>query len=538
MTAAGAKAILYDTLDPDLFWHLRVADQLDHQSFPGPIVDHLSFASDKSPWTPYSWLADLAIKRLWTWGGYRAVIATEALLTAALVLFIGLSALEITRAQSARPRYLSAALAAFVAEFLSLPYLSFRPVTFALVLLALIALLLQRDRRMNGRSRAVWCIIPLTALLANVHLYVIFAPLAVATALLAAAWETRLLLSYPLPIYSGGGSGWGLSTKQRSSAICLRPSHKPQTHLALYRHSLLLLATALAALATPMLPGALRTAWHYQFNDLMVRGNTIAEMQPFYRGQLGSISAALVAIVIAAALLNHRRLTPQNWLLLIIGLIAIFRLGRFAPIFAIFAAPTLAATLPNFSDAVLGRRPVRVALAALLAVMALRVGWAFPDSSVPLSAWLNRLGPENPGYPTQAADFVQATLTPRTGRLINEFTWGGFLEWRLGDQYQVLMDGRTQVFPADYWKAAYLGTHQQRRDFLAQQHADAAIVPVKGSAFQQDLLELGWKIVWRDARAEVLTPPTAALPDNETPATAATSKPHSSQYIAARDNAS
>ena len=48
--------------------------------------------------------------------------------------------------------------------------------------------LLQRDRRMNGRSRAVWCIIPLTALLANVHLYVIFAPLAVATALLAAAW--------------------------------------------------------------------------------------------------------------------------------------------------------------------------------------------------------------------------------------------------------------------------------------------------------------------------------------------------------------
>ena len=52
--AAGAKAILYDTLDPDLFWHLRVADQLSRQSFPGPLVDNLSFASMKTPWTPYS----------------------------------------------------------------------------------------------------------------------------------------------------------------------------------------------------------------------------------------------------------------------------------------------------------------------------------------------------------------------------------------------------------------------------------------------------------------------------------------------------
>ena len=56
---AGGKAILYDTLDPDCFWHLRVAAQLEHDGI-GPIVDHLSFASSPQPWTPYSWLGESA----------------------------------------------------------------------------------------------------------------------------------------------------------------------------------------------------------------------------------------------------------------------------------------------------------------------------------------------------------------------------------------------------------------------------------------------------------------------------------------------
>jgi len=40
----ASKSILYDTLDPDCFWHLRVADQLDRQGI-GPLVDDLSFMS-------------------------------------------------------------------------------------------------------------------------------------------------------------------------------------------------------------------------------------------------------------------------------------------------------------------------------------------------------------------------------------------------------------------------------------------------------------------------------------------------------------
>src|SRR5688572_17994748 len=50
LVAAG-RAVLYDTLDPDCFWHLRVADQLCEQGI-GPLVDDISFSSIRTPWTP------------------------------------------------------------------------------------------------------------------------------------------------------------------------------------------------------------------------------------------------------------------------------------------------------------------------------------------------------------------------------------------------------------------------------------------------------------------------------------------------------
>src|SRR5829696_10259538 len=70
---AGGKAVLFDTLDPDCFWHLRVAEQLRQDGI-GPLVDRLSFGSMKEPWTPYSWLAELLMKVVWDAGGYRAAV--------------------------------------------------------------------------------------------------------------------------------------------------------------------------------------------------------------------------------------------------------------------------------------------------------------------------------------------------------------------------------------------------------------------------------------------------------------------------------
>src|SRR5690242_18505707 len=92
LVAAG-KAVLYDTLDPDCFWHLRVAEQLQQDGI-GPIVDHISFASIKTPWTPYSWLGELGMKAIWNAGGFRAAILVQAILMAAFVILVAMCANE------------------------------------------------------------------------------------------------------------------------------------------------------------------------------------------------------------------------------------------------------------------------------------------------------------------------------------------------------------------------------------------------------------------------------------------------------------
>ena len=478
-TFAAAKAVRFDTLDPDCFWHLRVADQLVRDGV-GPVVDHLSFSSRPEPWTPYSWGAELAMRAVWHAGGYRAAVATQAVLQATFVMLLGGACadfrLAAARRAGLRPSvdapspalgaaakrgiYASAALATAVGVYLSLPYLSFRPVTLALVLMAAALWLTLRDRRCGGR--AVWLVVPLTVLLANVHLYAVLMP-AAAGLLLLGDW------------------------------IDGRPMR---------RMAWLAATVAIASIATPMLPGVLRTALFYGTRDAMVSGPIIAEMRPWGR-DVGSI------VLLAGLLAGVGRSRAPTGLLLWTAAAALgaLTLGRFAPVLALAACPPLAAGLPSLSDRALTRRPVVVALSVVLLGCVGRITAAFPARAVPLSSWLDRLGPDAPGYPCAAADFVADHVAPATGHLINEFTWGGYLGWRLGDRWQVLLDGRTQVFPPRLWRETYLGSDADCRSFLADARADAAVLPVRRSRFRSALLAQGWTVAHRDDRADVLVPP-------------------------------
>ena len=188
---AAAKPILVDTMDPDCFWHLKVADQLRSEGI-GPIIDHLSFASNRQPWTPYSWLAELGMGWIWHAGGWRAAVAVHALMNGLFVLLIAMT----VRAKPTRragdliyrtydafitdpivPGAVESVVATAAAAILSIAYLSFRPVTAALVLLALCGWLIVRDRRSSERSDSVWWVIPITAVMVNLHLYAIFVPM-------------------------------------------------------------------------------------------------------------------------------------------------------------------------------------------------------------------------------------------------------------------------------------------------------------------------------------------------------------------------
>jgi hypothetical protein len=287
------------------------------------------------------------------------------------------------------------------------------------------------------------------------------------------------------------------------------------------RYAIMLVFTLIGCCATPLLPGVIATAVHYQFHDVMVSSGFITEMTPIYSGVSGALTTVLIAALIVTAWSRGNPLRAGDWIWLGVSAAMMLRLGRFAPIFAMVAAPLLASSLPKLSDVVLQRKPVLVVLSLVALIGTARKIAEFPRNAS-LAQFLDR--DEVFRYPTAAADFVERSLPRRSyGRIITDFTWGGYVAWRLGDRYQVLLDGRTQLYSEQFWRDSYLGNVTSRIELLQRYPGDVAIVPLQRSIFKEPLERLGWRVIYSDDRAAVLAP---------------TDSPNTAQDNPAPDNAS
>jgi hypothetical protein len=497
LLAGAQKQVTGNTLDPDVFWHMRVGQQLLRDGI-RPLVDEISFNSVRRPWTPYSWLAELVLEQTWRAGGLRAAVVLGAGLIAAFVALLAWACYQQRRAvQRDEPPAdggLAVLLATAIGMALSLRYLTLRPVTMAFVVMGACVVLLLRDRRLGERSRAVWLVPPLVALGINFHFFAAVIPLYIAC-LLAGAWWERLR---------------GRTDIAAAGELAARVA----------RYALLAAAAGVGCAVTPMLGGIVDAVLHYTVVDPMVESGKILEMRPLYEGGAGIVSLALVVGIVAwvAAARGRFRAGELLGMAAAAGLIVWF--GRFLPVFALVASPLLAAALPSPSRSTSALRSPRRLLAhpatllaglAAVAWVGYRIVTGLPDPRLPDSVWLNRL-PDAKGYPCEAADYVLEHVPRRFGRVINEFGWGGYLGWRLRGRYQVLIDGRTQLYPPGTWGSTYLGSDDRLVAFLASADADAAILSHKAARFENALRELGWKIAYADERSRVWLPPLLASP--------------------------
>src|SRR5438552_2542663 len=87
LLAGADKQISANTLDPDLFGHMRVGGQLLREGV-RPLIDDISFNSPGQPWTPYSWLAETALEGPWRAGGLLGAVLLSAALIAATIALI------------------------------------------------------------------------------------------------------------------------------------------------------------------------------------------------------------------------------------------------------------------------------------------------------------------------------------------------------------------------------------------------------------------------------------------------------------------
>lgn len=383
--------------DPDLGWHLA-AGALVWRTGHAPTADPFSYMSAGHAWVAYSWLAEAVFWAVADTAGFRALVVLCAGVVAATFVVV----YRTCRDCDAHP--LIAYGATLLAALASWLYTSQRPAMASFLLAAIFLRRLLRVRR--DPATRLWPLVPLMVVWANVHVFFVF------------------------------GLGWlGLAALFAGRGPAARR---------------LWLATAAVAAATLLTPYGLGLWEHV----LAIGGQpaTVPEIvehtSPDFHEAAGFLALPLIACLMAALATARRRPDPFLLVLTVGELCLALFMRRNVPLFAIAAAPLLAATA---TDALRGLRlPVPSPGPALGAV-----GGLFLLATL---VWL----PGPPGleanarpdaYPTAAARFLADR--PPLGRLYNSFNWGGYLIHTLYPRYRVAMDGRSTLYGVEDTQAYF-----------------------------------------------------------------------------------
>ncbi|MFQ5421594.1 MAG: hypothetical protein ACE5EY_14670, partial [Anaerolineae bacterium] len=460
-----------ETLDPDMWWHLRTGKYILQNGLPRQ--DVFSFTVPHHAWVTHEWLSQVVMWLVYRVGGFPGLI----------IAFAGLIALTfwlVYRVCAGRPY-----LAGFVtlwAAFAAAIVWGARPQIFNLLLTAVFIFILEKVRA-GANRRWLWLLPPLTALWANLHSGYLLGVVLLGT---VAVGEVI--------------SDFGF----RISDYRLRNAPLPASRSSLHLFSV----TAVSFLAAVLNPAGVGL-WLYPFETLgspAMQAYIQEWHSPDFHNRIFWPFAGLIFLGVLAWVWRRERPSVTDMLLFLGTAAAGLLSARHIPLFAIVAAPIISRAL---AGAMAGTRlealvnppdqPVPRRLAALnwgvVAVMALAVAaWTAVKISGNETAVQSR-------YPAAAVDYLDLSgLAQQPG--YNSYNWGGYLIWR---GIPVFVDGRADVY-GDAFLFTYLQTFEatpQWQEPLAAYDV-AYVLMERGSPLTAVLeADAGWQEVYADGLAQV-----------------------------------
>ena len=452
--------------DGDTGWHIRAGEYIlaTHQV---PHTDLFSFTRPGAPWCAWEWLSDVLFAL-----AFRAAALKGVALLAGTVIAASLTVVFRHMLARGSGFFLALAITLVAAGASGVHFLA-RPHVFTLLLLAVSLWVLGRDRREPGR--AVWLLVPLTALWANLHAGFVALPLSIAALVAAAAIERR----------------WDRAV----------------------RYSALAAACSLASVANPYGIGLHRHIVEYLQSD-WIRQAVDEFQSPRFRSESSAHFEILLfgALLAAASLLRRARLDEA---MLVVGwahaaLVSV----RNVPVFAVVASPILAAEASRCWSGWAGSRPAR-SVAAILD----RVGAGFASSARHTSVWpavlllvlailpghWPRDFPENK-FPVALIARHEREIAG--ARLFTSDQWGDYLLFRFGRQQRVFIDGRSDFYGPEIGEL-YLRTAYGRGDWRAtlSRYRITLVLAPKEWPLADLLGPGGWRLVDRDGEAALFESP-------------------------------
>lgn len=500
--------------DPDFWWHLR-AGKLIWETRAVPHADVFSATFAGREWVAHEWLSEALIYLVQQSLGYAGLVVCFALVISAAMWI----AYRRCAAKAKHPYV--AGFALLLGALAASPTWGARPQMFSFLFAAVFLALL--DGYASGRSRrAVFWLVPLTALWANMH-----AGFALGLALVALTVAGLVLDSWlgdgaktrrregDVEEVDDEGRGVGSDAGRSFDGSDAADVDKEAGWLLLWRRvRTLVYVFAGCVLAVALNPNGVRL-YLYPFETLTSRAmmKYINEwFSPDFHEPMFQPLAVLLFATFAAMILSRARVRPSSLLLLAATGYMALRSGRNVPFFALAAMPLLAEHawkwLTRQSWGAWLARPERgeASGAALKAALNVLLFVVAPSALV-----LTRVGQvaarqpadEARNYPVAAVAFMRENRLPQP--VFNEYGWGGYMIWNLYPDYRVYIDGRADVYGDEYLEE-FLRTHGGVGDWRAPLERERVrTVFVSPDAPLASLLRQdgGWRVAFEDKQAVI-----------------------------------
>jgi hypothetical protein len=396
---ASAVAMLVPSIaDPDLWGHLLFGSSLLGGSL--PLENGFAYTTPTQPWLNHELLAEAVMAGCYHLAGPAGLVA--------LKVAVGLAtAAMLWRSARRRSGDGIATAAVVLALFVMRPGFMIRPQIFTMLFLAVVLDALAESRqRAAGR---LWCLPLLVAVWVNVH--------------------------------GGVLAGVGLVAVGIAAARAAELARGALTVRATVSSAVLLLLMGLALLANPYGVGLVR----FLVTDVTPQV-PITEWAPVALTD-PSFAAFEVMVLVAAAGVILARPSLAETVIVAAAAVAAFRHQRHVPLFAIAAAPLVAATLAaavrRWPAGAESRLPALVRF-AITGAAAMQLVFA----TVITAAWRGDVAVNPHRYPIQAVRFL--AQNDIVGNVAAPFDWGEYALWALPAGSRIAIDGRfTTAYPAD-----------------------------------------------------------------------------------------
>ena len=401
-----------ETLDPDMWWHLRTGQVILSDGIPNQ--DIFSFTVPENEWITHEWLSEIVM-----WLGYRVAGLPGLILFFAAIVAAAFWLIYLRC--DGRP-YL-AAFVVLLAALATAPFWGVRPQMFNMFFTAAFIFLVEGYLNGQVSRRTLWLLPLLTLVWANLH----------SGYLLGIA----LLLTY----VAGESLGRLISSRQKSSV-----DWSPIGWLFL-----MTLISFLVAVINPNGP----ELWTYPFFTLGSNAmqRYIQEWQsPNFHLAIFWPFAFLLFLGILSMIAGRRRPTATDMLLFCGTAAAGLLSARHIPIFAIVSAPIISRHLLNALDGTRfypwmsgqvkggdSDRSIVINWILLLIMMLVAAVWIAGKIQTNEQAIAAR-------FPVAAIDYLEQSGLDQ-GYGYNSYNWGGYMIWR---GLPVFVDGRADVYGDEF----------------------------------------------------------------------------------------